>query len=219
MLNAHWKKLDQWIGPRTQFRKAGVFKATWLQTLDLLEYELGKLRAQNIVIQIEDPDGIKGIRNDGSYRMMSQSYFPNRAGVILTFESSKGAISMPCDRYEDWKDNVRALGLSLEALRAVDRYGVTRGNEQYRGWARLEAPGNGNGMDRDKALAFLSLLSGVNSERLARYLPDDLATLIRAQRIHNHPDRASDEADRARREELSAKLGQAEHALAPRTES
>jgi hypothetical protein len=218
MLNAHWTKLDQWIGPRTQSRKTGLFKATWLQTLDLLEYELGKLRAKDIVIQIEDPEGIKGIRNDGSFRMISQSYFTSRAGVILTFESPKGSISMPCDRYEDWKDNVRALALSLEALRAVDRYGVTRGNEQYRGWARLES-GNGNGMDRDKALAFLAVVSGVNTILLRQYKPDALASLIRDQRIRNHPDRGTDEADRARRTELSAKLGQAEYALAPRMES
>jgi hypothetical protein len=35
---------------------------------------------------------------------------------------------------------LRAIGLALEALRAVDRYGVTRNNEQYKGWAQIEAP-------------------------------------------------------------------------------
>jgi hypothetical protein len=211
MLNARFRPLDHWSGERTKERTISQFKATWLQTLDLLEYELDKLSANTVVIQIEDPEQHKRMRNDGSMTI-ADKYWPTKPGVILTFESPKGNISMPCDRYPHWRDNLLALALSLQALRAVDRYGVTRGNEQYRGWARLES-GNGNGMDRDKALAFLSLLSGVNSEKLARYLPDDMATLIRAQRIHNHPDRASDEQDRVRRAELSAKLGQAEHAL------
>jgi hypothetical protein len=214
MLKAEFRALESWPGARTQSRKEGTFRSTWLQTLDLLEVELGKIRAQRVVIQIEDPGAIEGIRNDHTIRIVSKNFWPDKACVVLSFDSPKGAISMPCDRYRYWQDNLRAIALSLEALRAVDRYGVTRGNEQYRGWARLES-GNGNGMDRDKALAFLSVLSGVNSEKLARYLPDDLATLIRAQRIHNHPDRASDDADRARRAELSAKLGQAEHALYP----
>jgi hypothetical protein len=44
---------------------------------------------------------------------------------------------MHCSRFRDWRDNVRALALSLEALRRVDRYGVTSRGEQYAGWRQL----------------------------------------------------------------------------------
>jgi hypothetical protein len=43
-------------------------------------------------------------------------------------------------RYTTFDDNLRAIALSLEALRAVDRYGVTKRGEQYKGFAQLPAP-------------------------------------------------------------------------------
>src|SRR5579863_10251967 len=46
-------------------------------------------------------------------------------GIILTFNSKHGPLSYPCDKYSNWQANLRAIALSLEALRAVDRYGVT----------------------------------------------------------------------------------------------
>ena len=33
-----------------------------------------------------------------------------------------------------------AIALALKALRAVDRYGVTQHNEQYKGWAQIAGP-------------------------------------------------------------------------------
>jgi len=47
---------------------------------------------------------------------------------------------MPCDSFKDWEANLRAIALSLERLRAADRYGVTtEEKEQYIGWLRLPA--------------------------------------------------------------------------------
>ncbi len=49
---------------------------------------------------------------------------------------------MPCDRYLDWEANLRAIALTLERLRSVERYGiVTEQQEQYTGWLRLPAAG------------------------------------------------------------------------------
>jgi hypothetical protein len=203
MLNARFKPLDRWTGgERTKDRKAAQFKANWLQTLDLLEYELGKLRAHNVVIQIEDPEQQKRIRNDGSMTM-ADKYWPTKPGVILTFESPKGNISMPCDRYKHWRDNLRAIALSLEALRAVDRYGVTRGNEQYKGWTQI---GNGNGkMDRETAIRFIESLRG------ARFgggvYKQEIADICRELKIKHHPDREGGS------HETFVAIGQAEEVL------
>ncbi len=105
MLNARFKPLDRWAGDRTDpsDRKQSTFKANWLQTLDLLEYELGRLQADHVVIQVEDPEQQKRMRNDGSMTV-ADKYWPDKPGVILTFESPKGNISMPCDRYRNWRD-------------------------------------------------------------------------------------------------------------------
>ncbi len=213
MLNAHFSRLNQWTGPTTETRKTAAFRATWVQTLDLLEYELARLRATDIVIQIEDPEGIKGIRNDGSYRMVSQQYVPMRPGVILTFESPKGNISMPCDRYTDWKDNLRAIALSLEALRAVDRYGVTRGNEQYRGWAQL--PASNGKMTRQDAIEIIALVVNADPTALSDHWDSIGEAMIKRAKKLMHPDAGdqSDENVKRHRHEMFVRIGQAEEVL------
>lgn len=205
MLNAQFRPLDQWPGKRTEQRKSAPFRSTYKQTLDLLEFELQKLRAHQMVIQIEDPEPIKLIRNDGQLWGIGKMFTPNRPGVVLSFESPKGAISMPCDRYDNWWDNLRAIALSLEALRAVDRYGVTRGNEQYRGWARLEAPANGK-MTREQAIAFMANLHRTPPQDMARLDSESLRSICRAAKIENHPDRGGSH-------EVFVKIGQAEQVL------
>lgn len=43
----------------------------------------------------------------------------------------RGHLSYPCDTFTTLQDNLRVIALALEALRMVDRYGVTRRGEQY----------------------------------------------------------------------------------------
>jgi len=205
-LDAHFRPLTDWLGPRTETRKEGRFKARWYQTLNLLKYELDKLDASRIVIQIEDPLAMKAMRKDGSFVKGGDNKFtPSKPGVILSFESPKGNISMPCDAYDYWEDNIRAIALALEALRAVDRYGVTRGNEQYRGWAKLEAPGAKNGkMDRDAAIRFLNGLIGAPMG--PAMTKEGIADVCRILRIKHHPDRGGSH-------ETFVTIGEAERVL------
>lgn len=113
-------------------RKRSQFSSSWSNTVGLLESELNAIQASNIVLQADcDRDQI---RIDGQLRATAKLRGP---GVILSFDSKKGACSFPCDKFTDWQSNVRAIALSLQALRAVDRYGVTKSNEQYRGWNAL----------------------------------------------------------------------------------
>lgn len=125
-----------------------------------------------------------------------------KPGVILTFESDKGSMSMPCDRYDKWRDNLRAIALALEALRAVDRYGVTRGNEQYRGWARIEAPTNG--MTYPQAREFIEQLAGAPFGRATTSAI--IAEVCRALKIKHHPDRGGSH-------DTFVQIGQAESVL------
>lgn len=129
--------LEKWPGQATLWtaRKRSQFSAKWSATIDLLESELGHLKARDVVIQADcDRDQI---RIDGHFRAGAKMRGP---GVVLSFECPKGSMSFPCDRFSDWQANVRAIALSLEALRSVDRYGVTQQAEQYRGWAKLPGP-------------------------------------------------------------------------------
>lgn len=143
MLNAQFRPVHIWPGkPKPDYaRKAASFRAGYTTTLDLLEFELTKLGAKDIVI--EAYFDLRDIRNDGWPKSSAR---PKQPGVIVSFASRKGGgtgytpLSFPCDTYRAWEDNLRAIALALQALRAVDRYGVTRQAEQYRGWARIEPP-------------------------------------------------------------------------------
>lgn len=133
--------LERWPGQPTPSvrRRRSQFASSWSNTVDLLERELEAIRAKNVVIQA-DCDRSE-LRLDGQLRSNAKLRGP---GIVLSFETPKGALSFPCDTFSfpcdtftEWQANVRGIALSLEALRSVDRYGVTRNSEQYKGWNAL----------------------------------------------------------------------------------
>lgn len=137
MIDCRFKPIEKWPSKPTPgyARFRSPFKAGWQQTLDLLERELNYLKAKNI--SIEGFFHPSQIRNDGWPKSSAR---PNQPGVILGFDVERGRMVMPCDRYTDWEANLRAIALTLERLRSVERYGiVTEQQEQYTGWLRLPA--------------------------------------------------------------------------------
>lgn len=172
-----FRPIDRWPGERTPSysRKRSSFKASYRSTMDLLNRELAMLRASNVVIQLDTNPG--EIRRDGLPRADAHVTTP---AVILAFETKGGAVSFPCDKYNDWEDNLRAIALSLEALRSVDRHGVTRNGEQYRGWAALPDK-------RGESVAWLKTQLGIDFNGQP---PDGLKPAIRTAAIKQfHPDR------------------------------
>ena len=119
----------------TKHRKRATFRAGYNDTLSLLDQELAHLGARNITIEIALTEA--EIRLDGRPRSGAKPSYP---GVVISFDGKQGRYSFPCDTYDAFEDNVRAIALSLEALRAVNRYGVTKIGEQYAGFAALPPP-------------------------------------------------------------------------------
>lgn len=110
---------------------------------------------------------------------------PATPAVRVAFESRFGPLTYATDVFDRWQDNVRAIALGLEALRKVDRYGITKRGEQYAGWKQL--PG-GSGVEPSHMTedrAFEVLLQIVGSE--ADWSDD--ASLVRKARAVTHPDR------------------------------
>ena len=137
MIDCRFKPIEKWPSKPTPSwsRQRGQFKAGWQKTLDLLERELNRLSAKDITVEgfFRPAD----IRNDGWPKSSSR---PTQPGVILSFSTKQGRMVMPCDRYDNWESNLRAIALTLEALRAVERYGaVSEQQEQYTGWLKLPA--------------------------------------------------------------------------------
>jgi len=136
MLNCRFIPIQKWPGRPTPSyqRTRGAFKAGWSNTLDLLERELNQLRAKDITV--EGFFSRDQIRNDGWPKSSAR---PTQPGVVLSFDTTKGRMVMPCDKYLGWESNLRAIALTLEHLRAVERYGATYHGEQYTGWLKLPA--------------------------------------------------------------------------------
>jgi len=139
VIDCRFKPISAWPSkPTPEYRRSySRFKAGWQATLILLERELNHLKAKDIYI--EGFFSPSDLRNDG---WPKHSARPTQPGVILSFTVKRGRMVMPCDRYHDWEANLRAIALTLEHLRAVERYGaVTEQQEQYTGWLRLPAAG------------------------------------------------------------------------------
>ncbi len=114
------------------FSKAEVDQTA---TLKLLRKELKFLEAKNVVLQIAVP--AESITING--RMKENRNAPSHPGVIMSFDSKYGPLAYPADRFKTWQANVRAIAVSLENLRRVDRYGVTQTGEQYSGFKQIPA--------------------------------------------------------------------------------
>jgi hypothetical protein len=79
---------------------------------------------------------------DSDLRLDGQPYAntrPRHPGVTVAFKSNHGPLKYTADKFATWTENLRAIALGLEALRKVDRYGVTSRGEQYAGWKALPA--------------------------------------------------------------------------------
>lgn len=137
MIDARFRPIPLWPQqtPADARRSRWTFKAGWSNTLSLLDRELRHLGAENITIGcgLREQD----IRIDGWPRSGARE--PAHPGVEVSFDSPHGRLVYATDVCERWEHNLRAIGLGLEALRAVDRHGVTRRGEQYAGFKALPA--------------------------------------------------------------------------------
>lgn len=170
-MNVTFRPLPRWPYPEQKSRP-DLFSATYSQTLDLLEREIGYLRGSEVIIGLVTDAA--AIRLDGRPRADMRTRHP---GVEVSFEIPDGRrLVFHTDVYrgyaESWQSNLRAIGLGLEALRAVSRYGVTTGvGEQYAG--------------------FLQLTTSQPSAERGRALVEEAGSLRQAL-LRNHPDQGGD---------------------------
>lgn len=182
-----FRPLGPWPGLATPAaaRKQSTFKATYPATLGLLCREAEKLGAHELVLQVDIAE--RWIRTDGL--PAANARFGTHPGVAVSFDSAHGPLRYATDAFTEWQDNLRAIALSLEALRAVDRYGVSKRGEQYTGWRALPAGQFGTA---DEAIRWmrgqLTARIGAHSIREPRDMYRGLAKLM-------HPDTGGSAAD------------------------
>ena len=149
--------------PPSQRRSQWTFRAGWQDTLDSLEHELSLLSAHDMVIGAGFREG--DIRRDGMPRADARE--PVHPGIEISFETRQGRLTYSTDICAYWQHNVRSIALGLEALRAVDRYGITHRGEQYAGFLAL-APG---GPDAIRGQRLVERAGGIRQALMAHH-PD-----------------------------------------------
>lgn len=171
------------------------------QTREELRHELDRIAVETAVLELDVP--ATALRRDGFAYADAKARSPR---VVLSFDHpQQGPTRMPADRFTDWRDNVRAIRLALEALRAIDRYGITRKAEQYRGWAALPAESSAtlNAAAAVRILmAYQPATAGLDSREADTLVPPTLLSekatraLIRAASVATHPDTAGGDTAR-----------------------
>lgn len=172
------------ISDRTAFagrHRHSPFQSSWTSTEQLLLRELGALRARNTVLEVDVLES--GIRIDGRMKANARVSTPS---VRVAFDSEHGPLTYATDRFWTWQDNARAIALGLEALRKVDRYGITERGEQYTGFKALGGgtplPAAPATMSRHEAQNVLSHWSGMD------WFDGAAADIFKRARTKAHPD-------------------------------
>jgi hypothetical protein len=175
-MNIQFGRIEKWPGRPTpnHLRQRSRFDTPFSKTVEQLKEELRRINARDVVIQTTFHSMQFSPRTGWPYADAE----PETPQVILSFTSPKnGPLSFPCDTYEAFDCNLRAIVLALEALRAVDRYGVTRNAEQYAGWKKLAAPVESHLFNTaEDAEAFINENGGTYRAAAAKLHPDNKET-------------------------------------------
>lgn len=159
-----YRALPAWTHPDQPERPA-TFRVTYGQTLRELKAEVDAIGGSGLVIGLVARPG--DLRVDGT--AFTKGGRARDPGAEVSFDiPGRGRLVFRCRthrvdrqvwrrpdeggpfRVEAWQDNVRAIRLGLEALRAVDRYGIADAGEQFQGFLAL--PQGGSPVERGRKL-------------------------------------------------------------------
>lgn len=164
-----FRPMPTWPHPTRQ-RRSATFRASYERTLSDLDYEVDRLDGSAVIIGAGFVPA--DIRLDGMPRSKAR---PTHPGIEVSFDTPRrGRLVFAVDTFDHWEDNLRAIALGLEALRAVDRYGIADTGQQYAGFAQLGA--------------------GESKVERGRRLVDAAGSMVAALKRH-HPDHGGDAAD------------------------
>jgi len=106
--------------PRTRNRKDSVFKQSLERSQKFLHEEIGRLGGSGLIVSTN----IR-VRQDGYvYAADMEKLIPD-PGVAIYFNHKGKPITMCCDQYRRVWENAYALGKAIEALRGMERWGVS----------------------------------------------------------------------------------------------
>ena len=104
--------------PRAKHRRSAAFKVDYDKSLRELGWEIERLGGRYPVMSTN-----MELRLDGQPRRDKGE--PGDPGVAVYFELKGQQKVFACDTFNRVKDNIRAISLTIEALRAISRFGAT----------------------------------------------------------------------------------------------
>lgn len=184
------------------------FTASWADTVELLQREANHLslnswqrRSYNVDVYVEVDLPASAIRLDGGIKANAPR---ERSDIIAVTIPTRdhGDLRMVSARYTSgwaknlsgWQSNVRAVALTLEALRSIERWGAATG-QQYAGFAALGAGqpiAVGGGLSPAEASALLAEAAGADLTAGETMTAADARWAYRVASKTAHPDRGGD---------------------------
>jgi hypothetical protein len=175
-----WKRTQAY-----QRRRNDRYKADFVRARDGILRALRLLRARHAVVSSNVP-----LRRDGL--PLAGQREPNDPGIAVYWTSRDGKPQViACDRWDRVKDNLHAVELALEAIRAIERSGASEILDRaFQGFAALP-PSTSTTRSWRSVLGFLGC-DGING---ANPTVEEVAQRFRELARERHPDvGGSDEA-------------------------
>jgi hypothetical protein len=162
--------------PRNSRPELAQFKVDYLTAVRELQYELERLGAETAYISSDQE-----LRMDGTPR---RDRPPASSAVAVYFARNGKQLCIPCDKFQTVRDNIRAIGLTLESIRRMERYGTNQTVEAtLQGFAALPETAGPNVGPRPwhEALqvtpdADPEVVRAASKRLAAKYHPDNQAT-------------------------------------------
>lgn len=195
---------DGW--KRTTWRETPRFQGQFARDRDSVIHQLKRMGCSNIVVTSDLPT-----RNDGLPYANATCTDP---GIAVWWVKKGREQVIACDRWRTVSFNMRAIDLSIEAMRGIDRWGTSNMVERaFAGFAALP-PGSDGTLPPQPAKRSWREVLGVPA--VAGLTNTDLLAIAKARHREAiklaHPDAGGDVAVAA---ELNAALAEAESELAP----
>ena len=154
-------------------RESGAFKVTLARARDGLLAEIGQMCGRHIVVSSN-----MQLRRDG-LPYAQQGVIVDK-GIAVYFERKGKPMCFACDRYTSLEANMRAIELTIAALRGITRWGASDMLERaFTGFTALPSAG-----DSEHWSDVLGLPAAAGR--------DEIEAAYRRLRSQHHPDRGGD---------------------------
>lgn len=119
--------------PRTKARERGPYRTELSAALKNLRRELGLLAGQRAATSLVLSSNVT---------LGAES--PADPGVVAYFLRGEQQVAIPCDRWHSVAQNVQAIALTIESMRAIERHGAKHMvTAMFQGFTALPAPAKG----------------------------------------------------------------------------